>query len=150
MTREEFKKTIQFALEKENEAVDFYEQCSGLTTRSGMKEAFKEMADEERKHVRMLENIKPASIQKMSIQEIPNLKISDYLVDMKFTPGMSYRDLLILAMKREEKSVALYTSLKEKGGDPNIVKLFQILAQEELKHKNRLEREFDDAMRSEN
>jgi len=150
MTREEFKKTIQFALEKENEAVDFYEQCSGLTTRSGMKKAFKEMADEERKHVRMLENIKPASIQKMSIQEIPNLKISDYLVDMKFTPGMSYRDLLILAMKREEKSVALYTSLKEKGGDPNIVKLFQILAQEELKHKNRLEREFDDTMRSEN
>ena len=47
------KEVIAFALEKEKEAVEFYKTCSDQSTRSGMKQAFMEMADEEKKHVRM-------------------------------------------------------------------------------------------------
>lgn len=142
----EFKETVRFALEKEKEAVDFYSRCSEMTTRSGMKKAFLEMADEERNHVRMLENFRPEHVAKVHLKEIPNLKISDYLVDMDFDPGMSYQNLLILAMKREEKSHALYMEFAKEEGDPSIVKLFRLLAQEELKHKNRLEKEYDDVV----
>jgi len=144
MEIDDFKKTVQFALEKEKEAVEFYKRCSELTTRSGMQNAFLEMAEEEQKHVRMLENFKPEHVEKVKLKEIADLKISDYLVDMEFDPGMSYKDLLILAMKREEKAHALYTGLAQEGGDPAVVKLFQILAQEEQKHKLRLEKEYDE------
>jgi rubrerythrin len=146
MELDEFKETIRFALEKEKEAVDFYSRSSEMTTRSGMKKAFLEMADEERNHVRMLENFRPEHVEKVHLKEIPNLKISDYLVDMDFDPGMSYQNLLILAMKREEKSHALYTEFAKKEGDPSIAKLFRLLAQEELKHKNRLEKEYDEVV----
>ncbi len=146
MELDQFKEIIQFALDKEKKAVDFYNQCSQLAKRSGMKKAFLEMADEEKKHIRMLEHFQLDRVEKVKLQKVPNLKIVDYLVDSAFSPNMSYRDLLILAMKREEKSVALYTVLAEKGEDPSIQKLFKILAQEELKHKNRLEREYDDAI----
>ena len=115
-----------------------------------MKKAFLEMADEEKKHVRMLENFRPDHVEKVKLNKIPNLKISDYLVDSEFSPDMSYQNLLILAMKREEKSYRLYTVLAEKGEDPSLQKLFQILAQEELKHKNRLEKEYDDHVLMEN
>ena len=146
MEIDKFKETIRFALEKEKEAVDFYQECSRITKRAEMKDVFVEMADEEKKHVRMLENFKPEHVEKIKLKEIPDLKISDYLVDVQFDPSMSYRDLLILAMKREEKSNKLYTELSHEGGDPSVVKLFQILAQEELKHKNRIQKEYDDMM----
>jgi rubrerythrin len=145
-----FKETVQFALEKEKEAVEFYQQCSQLTERSGMKQAFLEMADEEKNHVRMLENFKPEHVEKVKLKDIPDLKIGDYLVEMEFDPKMSYKNLLILAMQREEKASALYSALAQDEGDPSVVKLFQILAQEELKHKNRLEREYDEMLSGDN
>ncbi len=59
---------------------------------------------------------------------------------------MKYQDLLILAMKREDAAYALYNNLATQSSDESIVKLFQILAQEELKHKNRLEKEYDEVV----
>lgn len=150
MDLNQFKETIAFAIEKEKEAVEFYEKCSGLTSRAGMKDAFVEMAEEEKKHVRMLENYKPAHVEKMKLRDIPDLKIGDYLVDMAFDPQMSYQDLLILAIKREEKAYRLYMNFTREGGEPNVVKLFQLLAQEELKHKNRLEKEYDEMIYQQN
>ena len=146
MESEQFKEIIEFARDKEREAVDFYMRCSELSMRSGMKKAFLEMADEEKKHVQLLENIQPEYIEKAKLKKIPNLKISDYLADGLFSADMSYQDLLISAMKREEKSYALYTALAVGKEEPKIQKLFQILAQEELKHKNRLEKEYDDVI----
>ena len=144
MERKQFKETINFAVIKEKEAVEFYHQCSQVTTRPGMKKAFLEMAEEEKKHVHMLENFKPELIEKIKLSKITDLKISDYLVDMKFNPNMSYQNVLILAMKREEASIQLYSALTQKHTDPTLTKLFQILTQEELRHKNRLQREYDD------
>lgn len=146
MELNDFEKTIAFALEKEKEAVEFYTHCASKTERSGMKDAFIEMAEEEKKHVRMLENFSPEKISSLRLHDVPNLKISDYVVDMEFDPAMGYRELLILAMKREESAHALYTQFANEGGDPGVVKLFQILAQEELRHKNRLEKEYDDML----
>ena len=146
----ELEEIIQFALEKEEEAVSFYHQCSELTAQSNMKEAFIEMAEEEEKHVQMLQKFKPEKVQAVVIKNIPNLKISDYIVDMKFDPKMGYKDLLILAMKREEKSVELYSELATKGKQAELVKLFQFLAQEELKHKFRLEKEYDEVVLRDN
>jgi rubrerythrin len=142
----DFKETIRFALEKEREAEDFYKRCSEMTARPEMKKVFLEMADEEKNHLRMLENFKPEHVEKIAIGSITNLKISDYLIDMEFSPNMSYQDLLILAMKREEASYGLYMELAGKEGDQNHIKLFNILAQEELRHKNRLEREYDEVI----
>ena len=48
MELEKLKEIIGFALEKEKEAVDFYKTCSEQSTRSGMKQAFLDMADEEK------------------------------------------------------------------------------------------------------
>ena len=78
------------------------------------------------------------------IEKIPNLKISDYLVETKLKPDLSYADILRIAMKREERSVKLYTDLKEKSQDEALNKLFTFLIQEETKHKYRLEKIYDD------
>ena len=63
---------------------------------------------------------------------------------MEYEPGMGYSDILRLAMKREEKAVKFYTDYSEKAGKQEHKKLFQILAQEESKHKLKLETILDD------
>jgi rubrerythrin len=67
-------------------------------------------------------------------------------VDIDYEPGMTYKDILIVAMKREEKAMNFYNDFGEKTGDKEHRKLFQLLAQEESKHKLRLETMYDDYM----
>ena len=78
------------------------------------------------------------------IETIPDLKRSDYLVDIEYEPGMPYSDILRLAMKREENALKFYNDFSEKTGTPDHKRLFQVLAQEESKHKLKLETLLDD------
>jgi hypothetical protein len=45
------------------------------------------------------------------------MKIGDYLTDVEFSSDMEYRDILVLAMKREERSKSLRTDLAERTDD---------------------------------
>lgn len=56
----------------------------------------------------------------------------------------SVKAILEAAVKIEEQSYALYAMAQEKVKYPSSKKFIEELAQEELKHKNRLEREYDD------
>ena len=53
-------------------------------------------------------------------------------------------DILRIAMKREEQAVHLYRDLGDKSNDPELKKIFEILVQEESKHKLALESMYDD------
>ena len=77
---------------------------------------------------------------------IADIKRSDYMVDMTYEKGMHYSDALRLAMKREEKSLDLYNSLKNKTNNEEIINVCQMLAQEEAKYKLALETLHDDYM----
>jgi len=77
---------------------------------------------------------------------IPDMKRSDYMVDITYEKGMHYTEILRLAMKREEKSLQLYNELATKTDKSEFVNLFKILSQEEAKHKNILETIYDDFM----
>jgi rubrerythrin len=59
---------------------------------------------------------------------------------------MGYHEMLQLAMKREEKALALYNDLLSRTEDENQKKIFQMLCQEEAKHKLKLETMYDDYM----
>ncbi|MBN2420402.1 MAG: rubrerythrin, partial [Deltaproteobacteria bacterium] len=77
-------------------------------------------------------------------KKIPDLKISDYTVEMEYKPNMSYDDILRLAAKREEKALKFYTDFAEKADQEGHKKIFRVLAQEESKHKLKLETLLDD------
>lgn len=56
---------------------------------------------------------------------------------------MSYADILILAMKKEDVSVKLYTDLAKITQDEELKDMFLWLAQEETEHKLKFELEYD-------
>lgn len=150
MGQKEFNEIIDFAIEREQEAVKFYGELQGLVHFKARKEMLKELEDMEKGHVRALENIR-AGIT--SIREIPktqNLKVSDYLVAAKPAPEMSYQDIIITAMKREEASSQLYADLANLSAEPAIKELFQRLTAEEQGHKLHFEKIYNDEVLKDN
>jgi len=141
---------IEYALGNEKEAEAFYTEVSEQAGSKGVKEMFVSFAAEERKHQKMLENLLAGSIDQnihdYELKWVPDIKRSNYVVDMTYRKGMAYRDILLLAMKREEKALALYNDLLDKSESEGQKKLFMILCQEEAKHKLALEKEYDDYM----
>ena len=137
---------LGFAIEKEKEAVTFYTDLSKKQTADALTLTFRELAQEEAKHVKLLTNISKNknTIKSYELKKVPNLKISDYLVEMEYSEGMVMQDILVLAMKREEMAVKLYTQLAMGSADDESVKLFKLLAQEESKHKLTFEKLYDD------
>jgi rubrerythrin len=146
MEFESFQDIVDFAIEKEKEAKAFYEEVSEMESLAGYRELFKEFAAEEAKHVTLLESIGKKGIEKYKFKWIPDLKRSNFLVDIEYEKGMGYKDMLHLAIKREEKALALYNDLQDKSDHEELKNVFKVLCQEEAKHKLKLETLFDDYM----
>jgi len=140
---------VEYALGKEKEAVEFYTELSQNETFAAAKQTFVQFANEEKKHVKLLENLgnEKVKLEEYKFEWIPDMKRSDYMVDVEYEPGMHYTDILRLAMKREEKALQLYNELAEKAADKqDFVNVFKMLCQEEAKHKQILETIYDDFM----
>jgi rubrerythrin len=142
---------IDFAIEKEREAAEFYDSLSKTEEDfSGSKKMFAEFAIEEQKHVDILQEFKTKGIaeglEKYKFKWITDIKRSDYLVDLDYEEDMPYNEILLLAMKREEKALKLYNQFLEQADSDEAKMLFKVLCQEEAKHKLALETIYDDYM----
>jgi rubrerythrin len=143
MAASSIEEIINFAVDKEREAITFYEDMAKKAEDPVVKDAILSMADEERKHEKILLDLTPKKIQFDRSSPEEDLKLSDYLVDMTFSKDSNYQELLIIAMKREEKSFGFYSELEQRAGDDASRKVFTLLKGEELKHKARLEKEYE-------
>ena len=141
---------VDYAINREKEAVQFYTDTAQEESMSGAKQMLNEMADEERKHVRMLKELKNKGVvqglDRYKLKWIPDIKRSNYVVDLMYKKGMAYDEILLIAMKREEKALALYNDLLKQAEGEEAQKLFKILCQEEAKHKLKFETMYDDYM----
>ncbi len=144
MDKKQFEEMISFAIHREIESMDFYKKASALVKHSGTRDLFLDFVKQEERHKTKLEEVLAGKIVLGKIEKIPNLKISDYTVEAEFKPDISYGDILRIAMKREERSVKLYTDLNEKNEDQALKTLFSFLIQEESKHKYYIEKIYDD------
>lgn len=141
---------LNFAIDSEQQAVDFYTELAKNAKTDDMREVFQQFAKEEVRHKTRLTSIKETKVFEVSHEKIADLKLSDYLVPVKATPEMTYQEALILAMKREKAAYKLYNNLAAKAPSDELRKVFLSLAQEEAKHKLRFEVEYDENVLSEN
>ena len=139
-----FKEVVTFAIRKEAEAYNLYTTYSQLSKNPGTKVMFEELAKEEQKHREILQGIEKKDVSEYRIEKIPDLKIGDFVDEQEFSSDMDYASALRFAIKREEFAHRLYNLMAEKADDPEMKKLFSTLAQEESKHKLRLETEYDE------
>ena len=139
---------LDFAIAKEREAEAFYKDWSRKVKSPAVKAMFAELAATEHGHVEMLSQVSADEMVASDTGEPADLNLSDVLIELEASEGMSVQEAMILAMKREAAAVALYERLAELGGEA--LSLFTALANEERKHKGQIEAEYGEHILAEN
>ncbi len=135
---------LDFAIENEIIAAEFYDKLSDQAKSKSMKETFEKFSKEERGNEARLKKIKSEGVFKAQKEDILDMKMSDYLVKSKTKGKMTYQDALILAMKREKAAYKLYKRLAKSAPTKELKIIFTKLATEEANHKMNFEIEYDD------
>ena len=94
---------IDFAIEREKEAVEFYRYLRERAEFKGQREHLKELEKIEEGHVNILEKIKKQDLTSIDVPEVRTLRLSEYLVPVDDEAELDYATILKIAMKREEK-----------------------------------------------
>lgn len=141
-------KALNFAVAKEREAEAFYKEWAQKAKDPAVKALFAELAATEHGHAEILSRITRDEMIARGSAPVDEIGLAELLADVRATAKMGLQEAMILAMKREEVSVALYERLADFGGvaEP----LLRALAREERRHKQRLETEYDEQILTEN
>ena len=143
-------RVLKLALNMEEQSIKIYTSAQNKASNPSSEVLLKELVKEEEKHKsKILTAIKdPEKVKEIGSLEtkIYDLKIVDYLKDVDLAPDADYQQILIYAGKREKETHDLYMGLAKKYRNKQIGKMFAQLAQEELKHKYELEKEYDDVV----
>jgi len=144
------KKLLENAVRIEEQSYVLYAKAYEKVTLHSAKVLLKELAQAEAGHKEKLLAIMQgkADISKLGspTRRIEDLKIVDFKEKTALSEDADYPTLLLFAAQREKDTYEHYRSLA--AGPfaryfPTAGQLFSKLAEEELIHKNRLEREYD-------
>ena len=139
---------IKLAIQREIEAHDLYHNAAAGAGNAALRTALLEMAEQERGHRIKLENIQAGNIRwavRMArTQSVANLRLTDHLVGGSLEPNADYQDILLFAAKQEKLAFDFYKTMAANLDDALLQNVFEMLAQEELKHKSRLEKMYED------
>ncbi|WP_288018695.1 ferritin family protein [Tenuifilum sp.] len=141
---------LDFAIAREQDAVDFYNRLAGNARNNDMKKTFEQFAQEEMVHKARLVKIKEEGVVSLPNEKVADLKVADYVVLESEREDMNYEQALVLAMKREKAAFKLYMALSDRVDKAEYKELFKQLAQEESRHKLRFELEYDEYVLREN
>ena len=141
---------LDYAMEKEEDAAQFYNSLADKMDKEYMKNVFLGFAKEEKGHKAKIQAIKDGKSMLKAEGKVMDLKIGDHLEQVDLDSEIDYQKALILAMKAEKNAYRLYHQLASAADDANIKEVFLALANEEAKHKLRFEIEYDDMILTEN
>jgi rubrerythrin len=134
------KDILAFAVSKEIEAYEFYLSASEKITKDeNLAKMFEELAAQELKHRKFLEDLMHGDMHNFNMPEIEDYRISETVEKPKLTTDMKFAEAVALAMKNEEEAMGMYRRFADSSGDPEQKKLFEELSKMEEMHKVRLE-----------
>jgi rubrerythrin len=141
---------LDFAIEREKEAQEFYTQLSEAGQNKQISKLFKEFAAMEKGHAAKLKAVKQGRKLISSAKKVADLKLADYIVPVEPTPDLDYQGTLDVAMQREKAAFKLYSNLAASSDDADLRDMFLALANEEAQHKLKIEIEYDEYILTEN
>lgn len=140
---------LEFALEREDASYRLYLNAAKKSANPSARKIFEELAEQEAGHKRIILNLGKEKIARYTFVKVPDLGISEYLVDVSYHDSMSYQEILVFAMKNEEKAYRFYLEAESMTDDAELKQILLMLANEELKHKFRLESLYEEKVLTE-
>lgn len=139
MTNEDMKKIIEFAVENEVDAYEFYRDAAERIKDETLKETFKDLAQEELEHKKFLRDFLESGTSEINIDLEADYKVSEEVNKPQLSMDMSFTDAIALAMKNEEEAMDMYQQLADACVDQKEKDIFLGLRDMEKMHKSRLE-----------
>ena len=143
-----FEKLVSLAIQREEEAYDFYMKAAEDSELKASSKLLKDLASQEVIHKQKLEEALKEGVCDTftcsSVDEVEKLDLDQYLVDIPLLPSSAPQDVLIVAIKKEAAANSFYKALSELTGNASHRLVFETLAKEEDAHKTRLQNMYDD------
>ncbi len=132
---------VEMCINQEQQAIDLYTLARDQANDESSRQKFQELVDMETEHKVSLKNFEIENYI-----ELPpvDLKITDYLMEPELKDNMTTQEIIILAAKREDRTARMYQDLADHFAfDKKLNTFFQMMADEELRHKHDLETEYE-------
>ncbi len=134
---------LAFAIGREEEAAILYRGLAGEVRTEPLRLMLGELEAEERAHKALLEKFRAGLPIPAPGAKAPNLGLTDALAVEPSGPESSAQAILILAARKEARAAELYGRLAAAATGDEMRSLFDYLAGQELRHKFRLENEYE-------
>jgi rubrerythrin len=149
-----WKAIFEAAVKVEEQSISLYTMALKNSRYPSSKVFLKQLVEEETGHKNKLEAILKDKTKLSDLgsrgDEVQDLKIVDMLEDTPLSEGADYEAILVYAAKREMSTYEYYKTLALGLRATKMGEIFSKLAQEELSHKNKLEKEYDECVLTEN
>ena len=141
---------LKRAIQLEIEAMTLYSNAAQTVRDDAVRQRLEEMAAQERGHKAKLEDVLAGNvrwaIRRSKAEPVADLRLSDHLVGGSLAPDADYQDVLLFAAQREKAAHDFYKAMGEMIEDKLTQNLFEMLAQEELRHKYVLEKTYEEVV----
>jgi rubrerythrin len=137
---------LTFAIRREHDARELYLMFRNMIKDPGAKALLEDLANQELGHQKLLENaLKKGNLEHIGgKKEVKDLHLGDYMVTEDISPDSSPQNVMLFAMKKEQEAHDMYQMLLGNYEGTELEELFSRLAQQELHHKEILEREYEE------
>jgi rubrerythrin len=141
---------LKRAIQLEVEAMTLYSSAAQTVKDDAVRQRLEEMAAQERGHKAKLEDVLAGNvrwaIRRSKAEPVTDLRLSDHLVGGSLEPNADYQDVLLFAARREKAAHDFYKAMGEMVDDKLTQNLFEMLADEELRHKYVLEKTYEEVV----
>jgi rubrerythrin len=142
---------LNTAIAGEVESYELYKNAVDLVGAEHIKAMLRELAQEELGHRVALERMLASpeelqwQVQELRAAPVQDYKIGDYLVAAPVGPDSTFQDVCIFASKKEQQSHELYSRMAAQS-QGEVRDLLEAMAKDELRHKNLVERWYEDVV----
>lgn len=132
---------IDIAIQREEEAHDFYMDLFKKVQDSAARDALQLLAGEELKHKAFLENYRNGGYPKdaLRMNQPIDYKIAEHMDKPDIEGNIESKDVYLIAAHRERSSYDFYTALAGLHPEGELKDMFRKIASEELRHKEKVE-----------
>jgi len=132
---------IEIAIQREQEAYEFYTSLTSNVQDAAAKDALNLLAGEEKKHKAFLESYRDGGYGAgaLRMNHPVDYKIAEHMDKPDIKKDMQSKDVFLVAAHRELNSYNFYKGLAEMHPEGELKQIFLKMASEEMNHKEKVE-----------
>lgn len=132
---------IDIAIEREEAAHDFYTKLAEKVDEATVKDTLQFLAKEELKHKEFLRGYRDGTVgpETLRMSRVVDYRIAEHLEEPDAERSLDSKDAYLVAAHRELQSYRFYRALADLHPDGRAKELLLKMANEELKHKEKVE-----------